>query len=329
MIRLPRLRLVSDETHIRFMRFRLVCFVASGILMLLSVVGVFFPGLNYGIDFKGGIMLEVRMPEAADLGSMRNQLGGLGLGEVALQTFGQDTDVLIRIERQQGEDAEQLAVVEIVKQALDETYGPGISYRRAEFVGPKVSDELLQDGLLAIGLALVLVLIYIWLRFEWQYGIGAIVALVHDVLLTIGMFAVAGLEVNLSTVAAMLTIVGYSLNDTVVIFDRVRENLRKYKAMPLSDLLDRSVNDTLARTLMTSVTTLLALFALYFFGGEVIHDFTFAMIWGVVIGTYSTIYIACPILLSFNLRTARASARNEKDEAAEEAGESDEQPAGT
>ncbi len=308
MIRIPRLRLIADDTHIRFMRYRVACFVVSGLLMLLSVLAVIYPGLNYGIDFKGGILMEVRMPDPVDLGDMRALLGEQNLGEVALQTFGADTDVLIRIERQQGEEAEQMAAVEAVKVVLEDSYGSDISYRRAEFVGPKVSDELLRDGLLAIGLALALVLVYIWLRFEWQYGIGAIVALIHDVLLTIGMFAVTGLEVNLSTVAAVLTIVGYSLNDTVVIFDRVRENLRRYKTMPIGELLDLSINDTLARTFMTSLTTLLALLALFFLGPEVISGFTFAMIWGIVVGTYSTVYIATPILMYFSLRLAKSSA---------------------
>ncbi|MEO1017475.1 MAG: protein translocase subunit SecF [Pseudomonadota bacterium] len=327
MIRIPRLRLIADDTHIRFMRLRLVCFIISGVLVALSAVSVIYPGLNYGIDFKGGILMEVRMPEPADLGGMRTLLGDQGLGEVALQSFGADTDVLIRVERQPGDETEQLAAVETVKGVLEQEYGVDISYRRAEFVGPKVSEELLQDGILAIGLALGLVLIYIWLRFEWQYGVGAIVALVHDVLLTIGMFAVTGLEVNLSTVAAVLTIVGYSLNDTVVIFDRVRENLRRYKAMPVEELLDRSVNDTLARTLMTSLTTLLALLALFFFGGEVIRGFTFAMIWGVLVGTYSTIYIACPILLSFNLRSAGAKPAKDDTPAEDETGDEEGQPA--
>ena len=189
------------------------------------------------------------------------------------------------------------------QQRLAQLVGDDVTFRRTEFVGPKVSEELLQEGLLAVGLALVFVLIYIWFRFEWQYGVGAIVALVHDVVMTIGMFAVTGLEVNLSTVAAVLTIVGYSLNDTVVIFDRVRENLRRYKTLPIIELIDQSINETLARTLMTSLTTLIALLSLFFFGGEVVKGFTFAMIWGIVIGTYSTIYIASPVLIYLDLRS--------------------------
>jgi len=314
-----RFRLVPDDTKIRFMRMRFIAFGISGLLVLASIVGVFYPGLNFGIDFKGGILMEVRTPGPADLGSMRATLNDLGLGEVALQEFGADTDVLIRVARQDGEADAQQAAVDAVQVALNDLVGEDISYRRTEFVGPKVSEELLRAGLLAIGLSLVAVLIYIWFRFEWQYGVGAIVALVHDVVLTIGLFAFTGFEVNLTTVAAVLTIVGYSLNDTVVIFDRVRENLRRYRTMPIPDLLDTSLNETLARTLMTSLTTMLALFSLYFFGGEVIKSFTFAMIWGVVVGTYSTVYIATPILLMLDLRAIGAKANAANKERAEDA----------
>jgi preprotein translocase SecF subunit len=306
-------RLVPDKTNIRFIRWRIPAMVFSAVLMVASIVGVFYPGLNFGIDFKGGILMEVRTPGPADLASMRSNLNQLGLGEVALQEFGADTDVLIRIARQEGDEAAQQAAVAIVQAALDEQIGEGISYRRTEFVGPKVSEELLQAGVMATVLAMLAVLVYIWFRFEWQYGVGAIVALVHDVVLTIGLFALLGLEVNLTTVAAVLTIVGYSLNDTVVIFDRVRENLRRYRSMPIAELLDVSMNETLARTLMTSLTTLLALLSLYFFGGEVIRGFTLAMIWGVLVGTYSTIYVSTPTLLYLNLRSigAKAEAREQ------------------
>ncbi len=299
-------RLVPDVTHIRFMRVRFIAMATSLALALISIGALFYPGLNFGIDFKGGILIEVRTPGPADLASMRGTLNALGLGEVALQEFGEPTDVLIRVARQEGGEEAQQAAVATVQAALDQLIDGEVSYRRTEFVGPKVSEELLRDGVLAVVLSLVAVLVYIWFRFEWQYGVGAIIALIHDVVLTIGMFAVLGFEVNLTTVAAILTIVGYSLNDTVVIFDRVRENLRRYKAMPITELLDVSVNETLARTLMTSLTTLLALLSLYFFGGEVIRGFTFAMIWGVIIGTYSTIFIATPILLLLNLRAIGA-----------------------
>jgi preprotein translocase subunit SecF len=314
-------RLVPDNTRIRFIQWRIPAMILSAVLMVASIVGMVYPGLNFGIDFKGGILMEVRTPGPADLASMRSNLNQLGLGEVALQEFGAETDVLIRIARQEGDEAAQQVAVTAVQNALNELVGEGISYRRTEFVGPKVSEELLQAGVMATALAMLAVLIYIWFRFEWQYGVGAIVALVHDVVLTIGLFALLGLEVNLTTVAAVLTIVGYSLNDTVVIFDRVRENLRRYRSMAIPELLDVSMNETLARTLMTSLTTLLALFSLYFFGGEVIKGFTLAMIWGVLVGTYSTIYVSTPTLIYLNLRAigTKASAKGD--------GEADDAPA--
>jgi preprotein translocase SecF subunit len=296
-------RLVPDRTTFPFLRYRNVAYVVSAALVLISLVLLPTKGLNLGIDFQGGTMIEVRMPgEAADLAGMRTTLGGLGLGEVALQEFGTPTDVLIRIERQQGDEAEQLAAVDLVKGALAEAYGEELSYRRVEYVGPKVSGELLWAGTQAVVYALIAVLIYIWFRFEWQFGVGAVVALIHDVVLTLGVFSLLGLEFNLATVAAILTIVGYSLNDTVVVYDRVRENLRRYKSLAMPALLDRSLNETLARTLMTSLTTLIALGALFVFGGAVIRDFTFAMMWGVVVGTYSSIFIATPLLLQLHVR---------------------------
>lgn len=295
-------RLVPEGTTVPFLRFRTAAFVVSGILIVLSLILLPTRGLNLGIDFRGGTLVEVRMPGAVDLGTMRAALGGLGLGEVALQEFGVDTDVLIRVERQSGDQAAQLAAIDLVKAALSETFGGDISYRRVEFVGPKVSEELFWAGAQAVLYALLAVLAYIWFRFEWQFAIGAIVALIHDVILTLGIFSLLGLEFNLATVAAVLTIVGYSLNDTVVVFDRVRENLRRYKSMALDALMDRSLNETLARTLMTSLTTMLALLALFIFGGPVIRGFTFALIWGVIVGTYSSIFIATPLLLHLKLR---------------------------
>lgn len=295
-------RLVPDRTNVPFLSFRKIALVVSGLLALMSVILLPTKGLNFGIDFKGGTMIEARMPgDAADIGAMRVALSDLGLGEVALQEFGTPVDVLIRVEEQEDDQANQRAVTS-VKQALADAFGEDISYRRVETVGAKVSDELYLASAEAVLFALIAILAYIWFRFEWQFAVGSIVALVHDVVLTLGIFSLLGLEFNLATVAALLTIVGYSLNDTVVVYDRVRENLRKYKKMLLPDLLDRSLNDTLARTLMTSVTTLLALAALYIFGGPVIRDFTFALIWGVLIGTYSSIFVASPILLFLNLR---------------------------
>jgi preprotein translocase subunit SecF len=292
-------RLVPDNTQIDFMRYEYLGYAISGLLILLTFILVPLKGLNFGIDFQGGLLIEVRTPgPAADLASMRSTLNSLGLGEIALQTFGEPNDVLIRIQRQEGGEQAQQAAVNKVKQAL----GDKVNYRRVEFVGPKVSSELFWAGAQAVGWSFLAILAYIWFRFEWQYGIGAILAVIHDTITTVGIFSIFSLEFNLASIAAILTIVGYSLNDTVVIFDRVRENLRRYKTMPIAELLDRSINETLARTVMTSLTTLLALLALVIFGGEVIRGFTIAMIWGVVVGTYSTIYIATPVLVHFNLR---------------------------
>ncbi|MFQ5619726.1 MAG: protein translocase subunit SecF [Rhodospirillales bacterium] len=291
------LKLIPAGVNLQFIARRMIFFVFSGFLVVMSVGMFTVKGVNYGIDFKGGILIEVRTPDAADLGAMRLALSGLGLGEVALQEFGAPTEVLIRVQRQEGSEKAQQAAVEAVKAAL----GPAVEYRRTEVVGPKVSEELFWDGVMAVTFAILAILVYIWFRFEWQFGLGAVAALVHDVLSTIGLFSLLGLEFNLSTVAAVLTIAGYSINDTVVVFDRVRENLRKFKTMPLTELFNRSINETLSRTVMTSVTTLLALLALYVLGGEVLRGFSFAMIWGVVIGTYSSACLAVPLLLYLDL----------------------------
>ncbi len=307
------LQLIPSGLALPFTSKRTLFFAFSCFLMLASLALLAVRGLNYGIDFKGGILIEVKTAEQADIGAMRSMLSGLGVGEVGLQEFGAPDEILIRIQRQDGGEGAQQVAVEKVKAAL----GSGVEYRRTEFVGPKVSDELFWDGVYAVGAAILAILMYIWFRFEWQFGICAVVALVHDVFSTIGIFALLGMEFNLSTVAAILTIAGYSINDTVVLFDRVRENLRKYKKMALGELFDLSINQTLSRTVMTSVTTLLALAALYFLGGEVIRGFSFAMIWGVVIGTYSSICLAVPLLLYLDLRRRGASGR-EPGEAAEE-----------
>ncbi|MAF47079.1 MAG: protein translocase subunit SecF [Rhodospirillales bacterium] len=291
------LNLVPVKPNLNFIGRKKVFFVFSTLLVLFAV-GLFLTrGLNYGIDFQGGILIEVRMPEAGKLAEIRSNLSGLGLGEVALQEFGQPTDILIRVQKQSGGEKAQQAAVEKVKTAL----GDGVDYRRTEFVGPQVSRELFRDGVIAVVLAMLGILAYIWFRFEWQFGLGAIVALLHDVLTTIGIFALTGLEFNLSTVAAILTIAGYSINDTVVVYDRVRENLRRYKTMPLPELLNNSINETLSRTVMTSVTTLIALLSLYILGGEVIRGFSFALIWGVLIGTYSSVCVAVPLLLHLDV----------------------------
>ncbi len=297
-----RLRLVPAKTNIGFMAHRVKAFVLSGVLFVASI-GLFLAvDLNYGIDFEGGILIEVGTPGPADLGRMRGALSGLDLGEVALQEFGRDTEVLVRVERQPGDSSAQQRAVAAVKEALAAEIPGELSYRRVEFVGPKVSAELVRAGTLASVLAVVAMLVYIWFRFEWQFAVGAVLALVHDVVLTIGIFALTRLEFNLSIIAAILTIVGYSVNDTVVVYDRIRENLRKYRRMPLIELLNVSINNTLSRTTMTSATTLIALLTLFFFGGAVIKGFTFAMIWGVVVGTYSSIFVAAPLLVYIGLR---------------------------
>jgi preprotein translocase subunit SecF len=293
------IKLVPSGTHIDFVGKRLFWFAITAIFMLTSLGFITVKGLNFGIDFKGGILMEVRTPGTANIDTLRSKMSGLGLGEVALQSFGAPNDVLIRIERQPGgEKAQQVAVTK-VKEALGNSVS---SYRRTEFVGPKVGAELIEGGIWAVVLALLGIACYVWFRFEWQFAVGAIIALTHDVIGTIGMFAILGLEFNLASVAAILTIAGYSINDTVVIFDRVRENLRKYKAMDIKDLINLSVNETLSRTILTSLTTLIALIAIFSFGGAVIRDFSFAMIFGVIIGTYSTIYVASSVVIYLHIR---------------------------
>jgi preprotein translocase SecF subunit len=296
-------RLIPDDTRIPFVRYQYWAYAFSAALVLLTLILVPTKGFNFGIDFQGGILMEAGMPgPAADLATMRSILGNLDLGEVALQEFGSSENVLIRIERQPGGEAGQLAAVDKVKTALADRFGEDVSYRRVEFVGPKVSQDLLWASAQATFYATLAIFAYLWFRFEWQFAIGAVVALIHDAVTTLGLFLLFGLEFNLTSIAALLTIVGYSVNDTVVIYDRIRENLRRFKSMPLPELIDRSINETLARTVMTTLTTLLALLALVLFGGPVIRDFTIAMIWGVVIGCYSTIYVASPMVLHLNLR---------------------------
>ncbi len=299
------IRFIPDGTTFRFMRFSRFGFLLSGILCAASIVLFATMGLNYGVDFKGGTVITIRTQGPANLDDLRSTLGGLGLGDVELQEFGGPSDVLIRLEAQEGgEEAEQAAVAK-VKGAL----GTGVEYRSVEVVGPKVSEELTQEAILAVLVSMAAVMIYLWFRFEWQFAVGGVISLLHDVILSIGLFAIIGLEFNLNIIAAILTIIGYSLNDTVVVFDRIREYLRKYKAMPLADLIDFSINSVLPRTLLTSVSTMIALVSLYIFGGEVLRGFTFAMIWGVVIGTYSSIFIASPVLIL--LGTVRESVKAE------------------
>jgi len=301
------LRLISDNTSIKFIKLKLVTFSISTILSIASIFVVFFIGLNLGIDFKGGILLEVRTSSNITISSIRNEISNLNIGEISIQEFGKDSDYLIRIERQEGPDSAQQIAVEAIKTSLDKAFAKDIEYRRLEYVGPTVSKDLVSDGFMAIIFAIIAMLAYIWFRFELPFAIGAIVALMHDIILTMGLFAILGLEFNLATVAAILLIIGYSMNDTVVVYDRIRENLRKFKKMNLNDLLDKSINETLSRTINTTVTTILALGALYLFGGQIIADFAFAMLWGIVVGTYSSIFIASNILVYVNVRRSKES----------------------
>lgn len=306
------LKLIPDNTAIRFTAMRHVALAVSAALVVASLAALATLGLNFGVDFKGGVTIEVSDNEPIDLGAVRSAVGGLGLGGVDVQEIqdfaGADKAVLVRVSQQeaQGENADaELAQNEArdkVEAALLSVLGDDMKIRKVEVVGPTVSGELVQKGALAVALAIVMMLIYIWIRFEWQFSLGAIVALIHDVVITLGMFAVTRLEFNLAIIAAILTIVGYSMNDTVVVYDRVRENLRKFKQRPLGEILDLSINDTLNRTIMTSGTTMLALAALVIFGGEVLRGFTLAMIWGIVIGTYSSIFVASPFLLATGVR---------------------------
>jgi len=298
------LKIIPHNTNIPFLKFRKITLIASMLLVLGSLVSWFTIGLNTGIDFRGGFIIEVRSNSGpANIEQLRGDLGGLGLGDISLQEFGVDTDLLIRVQSQNLEDSEALseadkAAVNLVKDTLGETY----TIRRTEYVGAVVGSELRQQATWAIIAALGAIMIYIWFRFEWPFAISAIVALAHDVISTVGLFSIIAHEFNLATVAALLTISGYSINDTVVVFDRVRDNLNRYKSDEIPVILNKSLNETLRRTFMTSITTLLALGSIYLFGGAVLADFALAMIWGVVIGTYSSIFVAVGTLVWFDLR---------------------------
>nr|HMQ58890.1 protein translocase subunit SecF [Rhizobiaceae bacterium] len=292
---------VPADTKIPFMGLRRVFFTLSAVTSIGAMVAFAVVNMNYGIDFKGGSIIEVQAKgERADVGDIRARLSELNLGDVQVQGFGGERDVLIRVEAQGGGENAEQTVITNVRDAIGEDY----EFRRVEVVGPTVSGELAWAGTIAVLASLVAILAYIWIRFEWQFALGAIIATTHNVVLTIGMYVLTGLEFNLSSIAAVLTIVGYSLNDTVVVYDRVRELLRRYKKMPMPELLDLAMNQTLPRTTLTALTTLLALFALWLFGGEVLRSFVTAMIFGVVVGTYSSIFIAGPLLILFRLRSS-------------------------
>ena len=266
----------------------------SLILVLLSLFFVIFKGLNYGIDFKGGTLIEVRVQNNdIRVSDIRGSLNKMNLGDVNVKNFGEKSDFLIKIEKKLNNNE---TLISEIKTSLDQDLNEEVNYRRVESVGPKVSAELLKSGIISIGLALLMMLFYIWFRFEWQFSLGSIIALFHDVIITLGIFSILSIEINLSIVAAVLTIVGYSMNDTVVIYDRIRENLSKFNKLEIDKISNLSVNETLSRTLITSVTTLLALFSIFILGGEILKGFSFAMILGVIIGTYSSIFVASPIL---------------------------------
>ncbi len=308
-------KFIPQNVDINFIGFRKIAYVVSAFILIASVVVTAQRGLNLGIDFTGGTVIEIRTPVEPNLEALRSTLNDLNLGSISIQEFGQPDDLLIRLPEQErpegwekGDEEPNKVAIALVREALSEAFeGQGIDYRRVEFVGPQVGEELKLKGLYAILFSLLGILTYIWFRFEWQFGVAAIVALTHDALATIGLFALTQLEFNLSTVAAILMIAGYSINDTVVVFDRIRENLRKYKKKPLPELFNFSVNQTLSRTLMTSVTTLLALVALYVFGGEVIRGFVYALIFGIAIGTYSSVFVASPVLLVMNIKRGDGS----------------------
>jgi preprotein translocase subunit SecF len=307
------LRIVPDNTKFDFMRFRRISFPASALLSMLAIFLFFFHGLNFGIDFVGGTLMEVQSKSGpANLAQMRTTLNGLGLGEVQLQQFGAPTDVLLRLAEQPGGEQAQQAAVAKVRASL----GDSVEYRRVEVVGPRVSTEFLTSGTIGLMLAILAILVYLWFRFEWQFALGAMIANVHDLVLTIGFMSVTQIDFDLTSIAALLTILGYSLNDTIVIYDRIREMLRRYKRISMAELLNVSVNATLSRSIITHVTVTLALLALLLFGGNAIHSFTATMMFGVVlVGTYTSVFIAAPILIYLGVGTGR-ELHTDKDEEA-------------
>ena len=281
----------------------------SIIIFVLSIILISFKGLNYGIDFKGGTLIELRTETSIDTSLIRESLRTMNLGDVNVKKFGKKGDYLIKVEQKNSNNS---SLIPEIKKSLSDYLNTEVDFRRVENVGPKVSSELLQSSVIAITLALAAMLFYIWVRFEWQFSVGSIIALFHDVTITLGIFSLLSLEINLSIIAAVLTIVGYSMNDTVVIYDRIRENLLKYNKIGISDIANLSINETLARTIITSITTLLALFSIYILGGEILRGFSFAMILGVIIGTYSSIFVASPILKFFKVSYKTLEKEEEK-----------------
>ena len=303
--------MIELKSEINFNKHFKIFNIISIVLIILSVFFLLFKGLNYGVDFKGGTLIELRVQDQTiNISSIRQSFKNMNLGDVNVKKFGNKTDFLIKFEKK---DEKNINFINDIKNKLVLDIGNSFSFRRVENVGPKVSSELLKSGVIAILMSLSAMMIYIWLRFEWQFSLGAIFALIHDVVITLGFFSILNLEINLSIVAAVLTIVGYSMNDTVVIFDRVRENLKKYSSKKINEITNLSINETLSRTIITSLTTLLALVSIFIFGGEILKGFSFAMILGVIFGTYSSIYIANPILEYLNV-THKTIVKEEKNE---------------
>lgn len=295
------IKFVPDNTHFDFIGHALWAYVLSAIIIIGSFVAIAVNGLNFGIDFTGGTLIEIRTEQAPDLSLMRSELNNLDLGDVSLQEFGAPNDILIRLPQQDGDETVQQAAIEKVRATLDANF-QGVEYRRTEFVGPQVGEELKRDALYAIIFSILGIMGYIWVRFEWQFGVSSLVALFHDVIGTVGLFALTGMPFDLTSLAAVLMVAGYSVNDTVVIFDRIREMLVKYRKKPMPEIINIAINSTLARTIMTGMTTLLALACLWVFGGEVIRGFVVSLVFGIIIGTHSSIFVAAPILLYMNVR---------------------------
>ena len=300
------LRLIKKTPNLFFIEKRKIFYSISFFLALISLIALMLKGLNFGIDFKGGLLIEAKFKEDTKLETLRNKIAEVNKGDFSIQALdNSNNNYLIKVELNETIDNDQEELINLIKNTFKKQFGEQIDYRRVEYVGPTVSKELVYTGIIAIIVAIISMLIYIWFRFELPFALGAVIALVHDTVLTVGMFSLTSLEFNLSTVAAILLIIGYSMNDTVVVYDRIRENLKKFRRMEIIKLLNKSINETLSRTINTTATTILALVALYLFGGNIIKDFSLAMIWGIIIGTYSSILIATPVLLNMPIRKVK------------------------
>lgn len=301
------IRFIPATTTFRFMEQRWVGFILSIALIVGSLVTIWMNGLNFGIDFTGGILIEARFEREPDLSILRSGLSDALQRDISLQQYGTGHDIMIRVGVEEDEEAQQAEMVKTIKAIIGQHFVEKIDYRKIDYVGPQVGAELIRGGWIAISCAFLAIILYLWVRFEWQYGLGAILSLIHDAIVVVGFLSLTGLEFNLTSIAAVLTVIGYSVNDSVVIYDRIRENLRKFKSKRFDHLLNQSINETLSRTLLTVLTTLLATGALIVFGGEVIRSFSYAVTFGIIIGTYSSIYVSVPILIYFNVKKAQRS----------------------